>query len=148
MNLPLVNTGKLFRKHRAPKGALRHGLSLLKEEEWVCVRKHRAPKGALRHVMSTNGMRRAKIGQTAPSAKRCIKTQRGRQRHRRSFPRVRNHRAPKGALRLEDPVSQVRQERQSQKAPSTKRCIKTQPKWMIVTLLTLSQSTEPPEFRT
>ena len=39
------------------------------------------------------------MSQKAASAKRCIKTQRGRQRHRRSFPRVRKHRAPKGALR-------------------------------------------------
>ena len=38
------------------------------------VRKHRAPKGALRHILGPDTTRR--VCQKAPSAKRCIKTPR------------------------------------------------------------------------
>ena len=61
------------RKHRAPKGALRHDgvcpVGGLIEE----VRKHRAPKGALRHRVHGHTLTVFQ-GQKAPSAKRCIKT--------------------------------------------------------------------------
>ena len=38
------------RKHRAPKGALRHCVDDVCERFLDLVRKHRAPKGALRHA--------------------------------------------------------------------------------------------------
>ena len=116
----------------------------------TCVRKHRAPKGALRHAelrIQTNG----RLGsQKAPSAKRCIKTPRLRsarwplssvRKHRapkgalrpwalEAFAEgrdiyVRKHRAPKGALRLTSFTGTQYQPSLSQKAPSAKRCIKT-----------------------
>ena len=37
------------RKHRAPKGALRHIVRILVATSLPVVRKHRAPKAALRH---------------------------------------------------------------------------------------------------
>ena len=64
------------------------------------VRKHRAPKGALRQGESSQ-----RAVQDGP---------------------VRKHRAPKGALRLESVNSLAHSLMLSQKAPSTKRCIKTQ----------------------
>ena len=112
------------RKHRAPKGALRHCRRSSPAPRSSTVRKHRAPKGALR-----------------PPQGRFL---------RRDLGRVRKHRAPKGALRLEGAVrdgavrSCVRKHRApkgalrhtssrahpsdflaGQKAPSAKRCIKT-----------------------
>ena len=62
-------------------------------------------------------------GQKAPSAKRCIKTELVGRRGV-AFPRVRKHRAPKGALRRgrSFPGSCVSAR---QKAPRAKRCIKT-----------------------
>ena len=60
--------------------------------------------------------------QKAPSAKRCIKTSNRAPEFPRE-PKVRKHRAPKGALRsLPGRVDTVLV---SQKAPSAKRCIKT-----------------------
>ena len=89
------------------------------------VRKHRAPKGALRHP--TPCSRGSQIrGQKAPSAKRCIKT---RLRTWRTCPRrscVRKHRAPKGALRLGETYGELVHVIGGQKAPSAKRCIKTE----------------------
>ena len=89
------------------------------------------------------------VSQKAPSAKRCIKTARNGTRPPRRVS-VRKHRAPKGALRLDnriirhDSEDKVRKHRAPkgalrptklsytpflllfrQKAPSAKRCIKT-----------------------
>ena len=112
------------RKHRAPKGALRHRI----RDAHLCiatdnVRKHRAPNGALRRLDNRAARVQSPAGQKAPSAKRCIKTARiaswpniflsqkapsakrciktfpGNQRATHMDPPVRKHRAPKGALR-------------------------------------------------
>ena len=61
------------------------------------VRKHRAPKGALRHNPLWGRHRNWFKGQKAPSAKRCIKTSSNPPDG--GHPRVRKYRAPKGALR-------------------------------------------------
>ena len=112
------------------------------------VRKHRAPKGALRqHCLRRNHGH--DVGQKAPSAKRCIKTQKPppapphtsrvrkhrapkgalRPRMRRALDTlnmcVRKHRAPKGALRLEGVFHAWGEHFVGQRAPSAKRCIKT-----------------------
>ena len=64
------------------------------------------------------------MGQKASSAKECIKTQRlGGRRGRRFL--VREHRAPKGALRLVKSGVAASLSTDGQKAPSAKRCIKT-----------------------
>ena len=104
------------RKHRAPKGALRHeGNACAAMRSFV--RKHRAPKGALRLRVEHPCVHFNLVGQKAPSAKRCIKTRR---RHCAGWSCrhcVRKHRAPKGALRPNDaglmpePVSSVRMHR-------------------------------------
>ena len=83
------------RKHRAPKGALRHAMRGL-ASNLVPVRKHRAPKGALRHIGFPVAVAVFSC-QKAPSAKRCIKTVSSRGSSRHGSP-VRKHRAPKGAL--------------------------------------------------
>ena len=65
------------RKHRAPKGALR--LNVIADgdhEVGGCVRKHRAPKGALRRALEGGHVCVPFGRQKAPSAKRCIKTDR------------------------------------------------------------------------
>ena len=87
------------------------------------VRKHRAPKGALRH--SRTFFKTFEVAsQKAPSAKRCIKTPRhGLSKHQTH--QVRKHRAPKGALRLRSPLALPSRRIPGQKAPSAKRCIKT-----------------------
>ena len=140
----------LDRKHRAPKGALRHH-GQRREQALVC-RRQKAPS-AKKCIKTATRRRRCSVSpqrQKAPSAKRCIKTT-------MSSPAgitgvdVRKHRAPKGALRLVLPLAlgvknpnMVRKHRApkgalrpipatfkssmhtSQKAPSAKRCIKTQ----------------------
>ena len=115
--------GQTVRKHRAPKGALRqlelgqgHGRD-------AGVRKHRAPKGALRlkgHlrvVLAFFHVRkhRAPKGALRRAAGRC----------EAMLHDVRKHRAPKGALRRDEPRRAVLHEVAGQKAPSAKRCIKT-----------------------
>ena len=45
--MALLQSGQV-RKHRAPKGALRHGDQVVLVQGDELVRKHRAPKGALR----------------------------------------------------------------------------------------------------
>ena len=136
------------RKHRAPKGALRHvvdgSLPVILVHD---VRKHRAPNGALRLDKGENPKTLPEC-RKAPSAKRCIKTRRVLGVQEVDF-EVRKHQAPKGALR---PVGvhgdtgdeiHVRKHRapngalrrhgvhppgfteSRQKAPSAKRCIKT-----------------------
>ena len=88
------------RKHRAPKGALRQAGSAPLHDCVPPVRKHRAPKGALRPARFVSFMSsHSFLRQKAPSAKRCIKTEGGRVARVRED-RVRKHRAPKGALRL------------------------------------------------
>ena len=87
------------RKHRAPRGALRHPAAILRHVVSQPVRKHRAPKGALRPlghciaeipgVGASESTERQKVhqdqesadstqetqrSQKAPSARRCIKT--------------------------------------------------------------------------
>ena len=78
--------------------------------------------------------------QKAPSAKRCIKTSNRAPEFPRE-PKVRKHRAPKGALRHHHPVgtyySTLRQ-----KAPSAKRCIKTTFNYVVKIFKILSESTE------
>ena len=85
------------RKHRAPKGALRHRLDDAGGNHRCRVKKHRAPKGALRPTTPKT--------RSQPSC-------------------VRKHRAPKGALRLEITL-EITCQTPGQKAPSAKRCIKT-----------------------
>ncbi len=59
------------RKHRAPKGALRLVVVVVKEHQ-VRVRKHQAPKGALRHTKLVLFVRPLDFCQKAPSTIRCI----------------------------------------------------------------------------
>ena len=167
----------IVRKHRAPKGALRRQTAW--SSTMVCtrcqkapsakrciktdrrlgvngtcrwwVRKHRAPKGALRQIRADESLLRQWPGQKAPSAKRCIKTciqsgetvtqalvrkhraPKGALRHLDALHlvlfdiQVRKHRAPKGALRRVMIVGFREYDGKRQKAPSAKRCIKTQP---------------------
>ena len=63
------------------------------------VRKHRAPKGALRHHQQHGSTHQERQRQKAPSAKRCIKTCVYYFRVGEQLRHVRKHRAPKGALR-------------------------------------------------
>ena len=66
-------------------------------------------------------------GQKAPSAKGCIKTPRHRKTHLGlERKRVRMHRAPKGALRLDRQAEHSYHPFHRQNTPSAKRCIKTQ----------------------
>ena len=62
------------------------------------VRKDRAPLGAFRLVGLDNADVVGDTGQKAPSTKRCITTG-GARADGTGEPRVRKHRAPKGALR-------------------------------------------------
>ena len=112
------------RKHRAPNGALRPSYGICSMTLRISpVRKHRAPKGALRHAtprdpapafgsesterqtahydgrMTAQAESQSRVRQKAPSAKRCIKTRNQPPRRWHPWPRVRKHRAPKGALR-------------------------------------------------
>ena len=66
------------------------------------------------------------LGQKAPSAKRCIKTARSGGTIAGARLSVRKHRAPKGALRLKYSPLHLTPSEIRQKAPSAKRCIKTQ----------------------
>ena len=86
------------RKHRPPKGALKLEIGEPIKVDSEVVRKHRAPNGALRH---------------SPRADLL------------AVHAVRKHRAPKGALRYLGYVTVRVNVRFGQKAPSTKRCIKT-----------------------
>ena len=102
MTFSLVTGGatrRAVRKHRAPKGALRHVVSIMEHRHIERVRKHRAPKGALR-------LKRARI-------------------LARPINQVRKHRAPKGALRPLDFRVLCESVPDGQKAPSAIRCIKT-----------------------
>ena len=112
------------RKHRAPKGALRLRVQAT-QVKIVIVRKHRAPKGALRLVLLLQRFNGRRVGQKAPSAKRCIKTGKDCFSEDSVCADVRKHRAPKGALRPLAIVFVVTVAYSSQKAPSAKRCIKT-----------------------
>ena len=145
-----MNAHKTYhvRKHRAPNGALRPTDPPRNTTQRIAVRKHLAPKGTLRqhaHVL----LRRHDTRQKAPSSKRCIKT-RGRlvslltgslRVRKRRAPTdavrtgicpgahplrcVRKHRAPKRSLRLARYRTVRTEHHVSQKAPSTKWCIKT-----------------------
>ena len=104
------------RKHRAPKGALRHGAVTVRAAVRLA-RKHRAPKGALRPDVG------------------CFLTG--------LVKGARKHRAPKGALRQSRCGTRFRRRRGRQKAPSAKRCIKTKtPAIPTVQAVTVSESTE------
>ena len=96
----VVRTIRIVRKHRAPKGALRLSLGRSMTGTICLVRKHRAPKGALR---------------LAPGVF-----------HERGEFSVRKHRAPTGALRPIIDNCNTPERISSQKAPSAKRCIKTE----------------------
>ena len=90
------------RKHRAPNGALRlDTYQTIKGADGQAVRKHQAPNGALRHSGAELGCFVDVIGQKAPSAKRCIKTQVRSATSIRAARSVRKYLAPKGALRLD-----------------------------------------------
>ena len=78
--------------------------------------------------------------QKAPSAKRCIKTSNRAPEFPRE-PKVRKHRAPKGALRP-NRVGMFSDLIQGQKAPSAKRCIKTTFNYVVKIFKILSESTE------
>ena len=137
------------RKHRAPKGALRHQRPDGERPKMRCQiapSTKRCIKTRFRDILVLSRFR----CQKAPSAKRCIKT-RGQIPQRRSGREVRKHRAPKGALRRlatslrrcgrlsvrkhRAPKGALRPRNRrsardsssvlSQKAPSAKRCIKT-----------------------
>ena len=91
------------------------------------VRKHRAPKGALRRGVTAVKVTRVQTSQKAPSAKRCIKTW-----PRPGLPRdTRAHRqkAPSAKRCIKTSTRRRRASRslRGQKAPSAKRCIKTAP---------------------
>ena len=94
---PHTRRSSPVRKHRTPKGALRHDKQPSDQGGSCHVRKHRAPKGALRRAANGAALVDGD-GQKAPSAKRCIKTV-SRSRRRTCQCQVRKHRAPKGALR-------------------------------------------------
>ena len=113
------------RKHRAPKGALRPVLSVTLSVALSLARKHRAPNGALRRSLLATSVVNSLQSQKAPSAKRCIKTLLGRELAAQLQDRVRKHRAPKGALRLNGLNGRLKLLHR-QKEPSAKMCIKTQ----------------------
>ena len=114
------------REHPAPPGALR----LVVDKEIPrpsanAVREHPAPSGALRLAHSSpHWARRYRPGQGAPSTIRCIKTTSW-QALQRAASVVREHPAPRGALRptTRRPTMRLRITRQG--APSTIRCIET-----------------------
>ena len=80
------------------------------------VRKHRAPKGALRHVQLDRLGRLGQVRQKAPGAIRCIKT--CLLKLALLLGGARKRRAPKGALRRATRIW-VLSHRMGQKAPST-----------------------------
>ena len=80
---------------------------------------HRAPKGALRPREAQVLTGRPAAGQKAPSAKRCIKTVVTNMSDRVRCNDVREHRAPKGALRRA--VSHDHQEALLGESESTER---------------------------
>ena len=130
------------RKHRAPNGALRQLVSGLLA---VGVKESQKAPSAKRRI-KTPRCPEPKSGvlpcQKAPNAKRCIKTWRpwsARDRCRRP---VRKHQAPKGALKPEHDWIRVELVELRQKAPSTKRCIKTVPRDRLRNKLRASESTE------
>ena len=140
MAFPLVTGGatrRTVRKHRAPKGALRHSAGVRVHSVAALVRKHRAPKGALRPVHICNIRHSLCASQKAPSAKRCIKTPSHVQADTH-VPFVRKHRAPKGALRLHC-AGVIGLLSLRQKAPSAKRCIKTALFYLSVLVVFLCQ---------
>ena len=103
VTFPLIAGGatrRAVRKHRAPKGALRRLFIEISNSAIRFVRKHRAPKGALRLRISFSSLL--------------------------ASPFVRKHRAPKGALRPMMFSCVGRILFPGQKAPSAKRCIKTE----------------------
>ena len=138
----------LVRKHRAPKGALRHTRAGNDVLHQPIVRKHRAPKGALRPVHrillhgGNHGVRKHRAPKGASRPVHRVLLHGGNHG-------VRKHRASKGALRPRHPSELLltvswseSTERQKvhqdpfpatmrdtpvpcQKAPSAKRCIKT-----------------------
>ena len=96
-------TRRAVRKHRAPKGALRHDKFLVVILRSRRVRKHRAPKGALRLDGEPDHFPEEGVCQKAPSTKRCIKTYPPSSFSSSASTAVRKHRAPKGALRRVEP---------------------------------------------
>ena len=101
------------RKHPAPEGALRQSLVVISTPQ-RSVRKHPAPEGALRLIV--------RIG--------CVRVS-----------CVRKHPAPEGALRLVLIGLEAHGDH-GQKAPSTRRCIKTLPVMKLNSFLIMSESTQ------
>ena len=127
------------RKHRAPKGALRQTHEALADADEVSVRKHRAPQ--ISHVipffqLCTNSQKSRNFNDPTSNVETT-----GREL-RATFLRNHPRPAPNGALR------QINEPRLSahvagQKAPSTKRCIKTKLKTLdTVDRRNESESTE------
>ena len=101
MAFPLVTGGatrRAVRKHRAPKGALRHSKTIILRPVLKVRQKAPSAKRCIKTMETPSANRQTTLSQKAPSAKRCIKT--GCSSPLRSTRRrVRKHRAPKGALR-------------------------------------------------
>ena len=130
------------RKHRAPKGALRPVNGNFDGSFFGVVRKHRAPKGALRLVGFHSRNSFVKYVRKHRAPKGALRhPDRGQRRRRLQL--VRKHRAPKGALRPEQQTVVYQTPDERQKAPSAKRCIKTNLKnWREQFACHLSESTE------
>ena len=116
--------GSGVRKHRAPKGALRrHDLK-------VFMVGHPARKKALSAIRCTKTQASQEAqkawdpGSESTERQKVIKTAESRILCR-YFPKVRKHRAPKGALRLLVNQDSETDGSRSQKAPCAKRRIKT-----------------------
>ena len=96
---PLLNRLIAIRKHRAPKGALRLSASTPHGISSSC-QKAPSAKRCIKTHSSLELLHRLQARQKAPSDKRCIKTYPPPASEYPQYPRVRKHRAPKGALRL------------------------------------------------
>ena len=114
----------IVRKHRAPKGALRRS-----SPHRTCGT-HSASESTERQKVHqdlsvTTVKMKTGLRQKAPSATRCIKTCRRSCTGTGRSHVVRKHRVPNGALRLKFMEYLLSFLHERQKAPSTKRCIKT-----------------------
>ena len=137
----------LVRKHRAPKSALRRVAGCPREVVLVQVRKHRTPQ--ISHVipffqLCTNSQKSQSFNDPTKNVETTGRELRAtflRNHPRRApnsalrrqvvehddvgFSEVREHRAPKGALRHTECCYCGNSSNPRQKAPSAKRCIKT-----------------------
>ena len=135
------------RKHRAPKGALRH-MANLASSTTANNSRQKAPsakrciKTPPRPLRASGGARRQK----APSAKRCTKT---RGSHARRCEGCAGQKAPSTKRCIKTCLSPLSRERDQhcQKAPSAKRCIKTFGDFFGSQVVFGSESTELPKSR-